>query len=153
MSTTSGLLRIPLLIAAAVVVIRIVLEQLGMPRAVVDIFGVTWLLVLVPAYFGFRIGGTTEPSPFKPFFKLTVSFVALVRLMIIPTYWLAYALNWQSYRFLTEFGGNVGEGIGPLAGYLLIPIRNFFIWLVLGSVAGGLAGSIVLAIRRKLKQN
>jgi hypothetical protein len=41
----------------------------------------------------------------------------------------------------------VGEGIGPLQGYLVIPGRNAVVWIVMAMVIGLALGSILLLIK------
>ena len=60
---TKAMMRVPLIIAAAVVIIRIVLEQAGAPNSINSIFGVAWLYFLVPVYFAKQIGRSGATSP------------------------------------------------------------------------------------------
>lgn len=139
----------PLLIAAVFVVFRIVLERFEAPEMVNNIFGVAWLYFLVPIYFALQITGTDEPKPYKSLFTITSIFALLTRLMVMPTYWLAYMFNWEQPRFDATQGGVVGEGVTPLSGYLIIPWRNVLIWVIFATLVGGLIGSIVVVIRRR----
>ena len=69
--------------------------------------------------------------------------------MVIPTYWLAYAYQWPQARFSTDAGGNVGPGITPLWGYVLIPIGAALLWILISLLVGGGLGSILIAVKRK----
>jgi hypothetical protein len=71
------------------------------------------------------------------------------RLMIIPTYWLAYMFQWKAPRFGLQMGGVVGEGISPVEGYLWIPVRNALVWIVGGTIIGMIIAGVALLIRRR----
>lgn len=144
-----GLMKWPLLAAAILVVLRVVSEQAGAPEAVNRIFGVTWLYFIVPVYFALKITAAGDEHPYKTLFIKMAIFVALVRLMVLPTYWLAYAFDWEALRFSAEQGGVVGDGISPLHGYLLIPLGAFLFWLIAATLVGGGIGSIVIAWKRR----
>jgi hypothetical protein len=146
-----GMMKRPLLIAAALVFLRLVSEQLGAPEAVNKIFGVTWLYFLVPVYFARKIVAANDARPYQTLFLKMAGFVALVRLMLIPVYWLAYKFNWSALRFSAEQGGVVGDGISPLSGYVLIPLGAFIFWLMAGTLAGGGIGALVIAWQRRAK--
>ena len=96
---TKGMMKVPLIIAAVVVVLRVVLEQLGSPESVNQIFGVAWLYFIVPFCFAIRISRSGESKPYRALFKNLLLYVTYTRLMVMPTYWLAYALQWTSTRF------------------------------------------------------
>ncbi len=145
-----GIMKLPLLIAALLVILRVVSEQLGAPEAVNRIFGVTWLYFLVPIYFARKIAATNDARPYKTLFLKMASFVALVRLMVLPTYWLAYKFNWTALRFSAEQGGVVGDGISPFNGYVLIPLGAYIFWLLAATLLGGGIGSLVIAWKRRV---
>jgi hypothetical protein len=149
MQRFNSLMKKLLLLAAALVVARVVLERLGAPESINNVFGVVWLYLVAPVLFGIQIAASEESRPFMALFKNLVVFSAITRLMVMPTYWLAYLYQWAPPRFGTELGGVVGEGVSPLAGYLLIPIRNAMIWVVLAIVVGMILGSVTLLIRRR----
>ena len=140
----SSLIRLPLIIAAIVVVVRVVLEQIGAPSGVNQVFGVAWLYLLVPIYFGVNLAAADRP--YKSLLKTLLCFVAYTRLMVMATYIAAYLLNWTAPRFSVEGGGVVGEGVTALQGLLLIPVRNLLIWIVLGTLVGMIIGSVVVAL-------
>ncbi len=144
-----GMMKWPLLIAAILVILRVVSEQLSAPEAINRIFGVTWLYFLVPIYFALKIAATNDAQPYKTLFIKMAIFVALVRLMVIPAYWLAYKFNWNASRFDAEQGGVVGDGISPLSGYVLIPLGAFLFWLVAATLAGGGLGALMIAWKRR----
>ncbi len=146
---TKGMMKTPLIVAAVVIVLRIVLEQLGSPGSVNNIFGVAWLYFIVPVYFAFCISSGGESKPYRALLKNLLLYNTYTRLMVMPTYWLAYALQWSAPRFDLEMGGVVGEGVSPLAGYLGIPLRNAVIWIVVATVLGMIIGGVTLLIRRR----
>ena len=140
----------PLIIAAAVVVIRVILEESGAPSLLNNIFGVTWLYFLLPIYFAFQIAQDAPSKPYMRLFQVTVVFLFLTRLMVSATYCLAYVFSWSAPRFSVQGGGVVGEGVTPLQGLVLIPLQNLVIATIFGTVIAMIIGSIVLAIRRRL---
>ncbi len=149
-SDTRNMLKWPLIIAAIVIVLRIILEQLGAPEGVSNIFGVAWLHLIVPFYLAHQISAAESGRPYQALFKNLSLYTVYARLMVMLTYWLAYALQWQSPRFLAgEQGGNVGEGISALQGYLVIPVRNAIVWIVMATIVGMALGSILLVIKRR----
>jgi hypothetical protein len=145
-----GVLKWPLIIAAVVVISRVVLERAGAPEAVNNILSVVVLYVLIaPLYFAFRIATTGVVRPYITLLKTTALYTMLARAMVIPTYWLAYYYQWQQPRFSTAQGGVVGPGVTPLFGYVLIPIGAALVWIIISLVVGGGLGSIVIAVKRK----
>jgi hypothetical protein len=143
----------PLLAAAAIIVGRIVLEQLGAPEMANNLLGVAWLYFLVPIYFARQISGSGDPKPFKSLIKSTALYAAYTRLMVMPTYWLAYMFNWTAPRFSAAQGGVVAvdgaEQMSPLMAYLIVPVRNALIWIVFATIVGALVGWITFAILRR----
>jgi len=145
-----GSFKVPLIIAAILVVGRVLLERAGAPDSINNLLSVVVFYVLVvPLYFAFRIAKTGVPHPYSTLLKSTALFTALARAMVIPTYWLAYAYQWPQPRFSTAEGGNVGPGITPLWGYVLIPIGAALLWILVSLVVGGGLGSILIAVKRK----
>jgi hypothetical protein len=118
-----GMLKWPLIIAAILVVGRIIVEQGGAPGWVANLFSVVILYVFVaPIYFAFRIANSGIERPYRTLLKKTALFTALARSMVIPTYWLAYHFQWTAPRFSVAEGGNVGPNVPPIAGYVFIPL-------------------------------
>ena len=145
-----GLLKWPLIIAAVIIVLRIVLEQAGAPDTINNLFSVVILYVFIaPLYFAYRIANSGEPKAYRMLLKTTALFTALARAIVIPTYWLAYMYHWPQPRFSVAQGGNVGPDVGPLMGYLGIPLAAAVAWIIVSLVAGGGLGSILIAIMRK----
>ena len=150
-SDTGNRLKWPLIVTAIVVVLRIVLEQLGAPDSINNLLGVAWLHLLAPFYFAYRIWESENDQPYRALFKDLFNYTLYARLMVLATYWTAYLWQWQSHRFLLAGGGNVGEGIGPFQGYLVIPVRNALVWTVMAMVVGMALGSILLLIKGRGK--
>ena len=146
-----GALKWPLIIAAILVVLRVVLERAGSPEPINNILSVVVLYVLIaPLYFAFRIAKTGVASrPYVTLLKTTALYTMLARAMVIPTYWLAYYYQWQQPRFSVAQNGVVGPGVTPLFGYVLIPIGAAFVWIIVSLIVGGGVGSIVIAAKRK----
>ncbi len=148
-SVTAGLMKTGVLVAACIIVLRIVLEQLGAPESINNIFGVAWLYLIFAVLLALRIAASGEAGPYKILFKSLLLFSVYTRIMVIPTYMLAYLLNWQAPRFGVKMGGNVGPGVDTLSGLFLIPIRNAFIWVVLATVLGMIIGGAVIFAKKQ----
>ncbi len=129
-----------LLLAAAIILIRLITEQLGAPDWVNMIFGVAWLYFIVPVFFAREIIAGGDEKPMKTLAVSLFFFALYTRLMVAVTYMLAYAFSWQAPRFLYENGGTVGSEVSPLDGYLLIPARNILVWVVAAMLVGMLIG-------------
>lgn len=147
--STRAMMKWPLIIAAALIVVRIVLEQVGAPETVNNIFGVAWLYFIVPFYFAARIAKSGDPKPFRVLFKKLLLFSIYTRLMVMPAYWLAYAFEWAAPRFSLAMGGVVGEGVTPLQGTIWYPGRNAIVWIIFAVALGMILGGVSLLIRRR----
>src|SRR5262245_55727482 len=113
-----GIMKGPLLIAAALVVLRIISEQAGAPEAMSNQISVAVVCVLAaPIDFALRIGNSGIAHPYSTLLKTVALFAALARAMVIPTYWLAYVYQWPQRRFSTAAGGVVGPGVTPMMAY------------------------------------
>lgn len=139
----------PLLVAAVIVIVRVVSEQVGAPESVNFIFGVVWLYFIVPFTFVSAILKSGAGRPYVELFKNLLVFSVLTRLMVVPTYWLAYAFQWPALRFRLDAGGVVGEGVTPLFGYLIYPALNGLSWVIFAVLVGMLLGGITLYVRRR----
>jgi hypothetical protein len=146
---TGSLMKAGILAAACIIVVRIVLEQVGAPESVNNIFGVAWLYLIFPVLFALRIAASGEPGPFKALLKTLLLFGVYTRLMVMATYMLAYLLKWQAPRFSTKMGGNVGPDVGAFQGLLVVPVRNALIWIVMVILVGMIIGGAVLFAKRK----
>ena len=146
---TGGLMKAGVLVAACIIVVRIILEQFGAPESVNNIFGVAWLYLVFPVLFALRIAASGEPGPFKALFKTLLLFGVYTRLMVMASYMLAFLFKWQAPRFSLKMGGNVGPDVSALQGLLVIPVRNALIWIVMATVLGMIIGGIILFRKRK----
>ena len=147
-----GMMKWPLIIAAIFVVVRVILERLGSPEWINNVFSIVILYILiVPLYFSVRIANSGVERPYRTLLKKTALYTVLARSMVIPFYWLAYYYQWSNFRFSVAGGGNVGPNVTPLFGYVLIPIGAMVAWIVVSLVLGGGLGSIVIAVKRKAR--
>jgi hypothetical protein len=140
-----GILKWPLILAAVVTILRVVVEQSGAPASTTNLFSVVAIhLVIAPLYFALRIAASGIPRPYATQFKLTVLFVVLARAMVLPTYWLGYIFQWHQERFSQMLGPNVS----PFVGYIGVPFGTAAVWIVISTIFGGIMGSIVIAAWR-----
>ena len=136
-----GILKGPLIVAAIVVVLRVIVERAGVSESVSNVFSVVALhLFIVPLYFSIRIGMSGIPRPYLTQVKLVLLFVLAARAMIIPTYWLAHVLGWQQNRF-----GGLAADVPPLTAYFTIPFATAGLWIVVSVIFGSALGWIVIA--------
>jgi hypothetical protein len=147
MSGETKLMKWGILLAAAIIVLRIALEQFGAPDSVCKVFGVAWLYFLFPVLFAIQIRAQKDSRPFRRLLKNVILFAFYTRVMVMITYMMAYAFKWTSPRFIYP-GGNVGPNVDALTGILLIPLRNILIWVVLATILGMIIGSITLLVKR-----
>ena len=140
-----ALLKWPLIVTLAVIVVRIILEESGAPQAINIIFGVAWLQIFIPVYLGIALANHKDLPPFVTLAKLVVLYALCSRLMVLVTYSMAYVFQWSAPRFSVAGGGVVGEGVTPLQGMLLTPASNQVFWVIGGIVSGILLGSTTLA--------
>lgn len=148
-SSTTGVMKAGIIVAAIIIVVRIILELLGAPEAINNIFGVAWLYFIIPVLFAFGIVSGGETSPYKALLKNIVLFGIYTRLMILVTYLAAYQFRWQAPRFGGGQGGNVAPNIGPLQGLLIIPLRNAAVWVVFVALIGMIIGGIAIFFKKK----
>ncbi len=146
---TGSLMKIGIIVAAGIIVVRIVLEQVGAPESINNIFGVAWLYFIFPVLFALRISKAGMPGPFKALFMDILLFGVYTRLMVMVTYMAAYLLKWPAPRFSSSMGGNVGADVSAIQGLLVIPARNALIWVLFVVVVGMIIGSITLLVRKR----
>ena len=141
-----GILKWPLIVAAAVVVLRVVVERAGAPAVVSNMLSVAALHTLLgPLYFAVQTGLSSVQSPYRLLIKLTGIYAVLTRAMIIPTYWLARIFEWPESRF----AGLAGPDVTPFVGFIALPFLTAAFWIVISLVVGGAIGTVVLAIVRR----
>jgi hypothetical protein len=147
-----GMLKVPLIVAAILVVGRVVLERAGAPGWLNNLFSLVIFYVFVaPLYFAFRIANSGVDRPYRTLFKKIALFTALARSMVIPIYWLAYHYQWPEFRFSVAGGGNVGPNVSPFMGYIGIPLVAALAWILISLVVGGGLGSLVVRTKRKAR--
>jgi hypothetical protein len=140
-----GILKWPLLLAAVVVVLRVIVERAGAPAAVSNVLSIVALhTVLGPLYFAIRIGSAGPPRPYFTLIKLVGLYAVCTRAMIIPIYWMARIFNWSESRF----GGLSGST--PITGFIFIPFATGAFWIMASLVFGSAFGMVVVAIMRAL---
>jgi hypothetical protein len=148
MPDESKVMRLGLILAAVVIVLRIVLEQAGAPEKLSFFCGVAWLFFIFPVLFALSIRAHNVASPFKSLLKDVLLFVLCTRVMVMITYMLAYIFSWKASRFAFP-AGTVGENVSVWAGMLFIPLRLLLIWTVMATILGMIIGSITLLLKRK----
>ena len=144
-----NLIKVPILIALAVTVVRATVEALGAPTAVSMTLGVVWLHILFPIYFAMKILDLGFERPFVTLIKTTVMWAVPVRVVVALTYVLGYVYQIDSSRFQTGSLGPVGEGVTPLDGYLLLPLLNFGSWMFGAVVLAAITGGLTLMVKKR----
>ena len=138
----------PLIVTLVVIAIRILLEEMGAPGALSNVFAVAWLAFLIAIYFAVGLAASRESHPYKALIRLIAVYGVCARLMVAVSYSLAYVFGWSAPRF--SGGGIVGEEVTALQGLLLLPAFNMVPGLIMTIGSGLLVGPAVLAIRRKM---
>ena len=143
-------LKWPLVVAAIFVVGRVALERSGAPLAITNMVSVSVLVTLIfPLYFAWRISRSGEQHSYKELIKSVLLFAVLARLMVVPTYWLAYVYQWADPRFSESASGVVGPDITAIQAYVLVPLGLTLSWVIGAMIIGGGLGSILIAVRRR----
>lgn len=142
----SNLVKLPILVAAGVIVIRIVLEFANTPNGLTQIFGVAWLDILVPIYLALKIADSGMEKPFLSTIKAMLLYAIPARLMVAITYILAYAFDWTLSRFTIVIGSNAT----PLQGYLTIPATGFAFGIVSALIGAIVFGGLTLLIKQRM---
>ena len=84
------ILKWPLIVAAIVVVLRVIVERAGAPAAVSNMLSVAALTtVLGPLYFALQIALARKPGPYLMLIQLILIYAECARAMVLPTYWAA----------------------------------------------------------------
>jgi hypothetical protein len=141
-----------LTVAAILIVIRILLEQIGAPFLVASVFGVVWLYFIMPAVFAVVIKNNGHARAFGRLMKNILLFAVYTRIMVAITYVAAHFMNWPAGRFAASQGGTVGPEVQSSQKLLLIITRNATIWIVMAAIIGMVVGSISLYVKgRRMK--
>jgi len=140
-----GILKWPLIVAAVVVVLRIVNERAGGPPALSSALSVVALhTLLAPVYFAIRIAGSGAERPYAALLKLILVYVLWTRAMLIPVYWLARIFQWPEARF----EGLWGPRSNAFVGFIAVPFLTALFWIVASVVVGGAIGAGLIAVMR-----
>jgi hypothetical protein len=140
-----GILKWPLIIAAAVVVLRIANERAGGPPLLSSTLSVVALhTLLFPIYCAIRLAGIGMDRPYVALLKSIFVYAVLTRVMLLPVYWLARIFEWPEARFYGLFG----PGVNPFMGFIVVPFVTALFWIVTSVVVGGAIGAALLAIVR-----
>ena len=136
-------LKWPLVVAAVVVVLRVVAERAGAPGSVSNALSIVALHTLIgPLYFAVRVGRTAKPHPYLTLMGLIALYAVCTRAMVLPTYWLGRIFQWPESRF-----AGLAEA-SPFAGFVSIPFMTAGLWICASVVIGGAIGAVTLAIVR-----
>lgn len=149
MADDSKIMKWVTIVAAIIIVVRIVLEQASAPGTVNFIFGVAWLYFILPVLFALSIRMKACAGPYWILLKDVFLFAVYTRVMVMITYMLAYVFKWKAPRFSAGMGGNVGDNIDALTGLLIIPLRNVAYWIIMAVIVGMIVGSATLLLKRK----
>src|SRR5436190_20232169 len=100
MKSESGILKWPLIIAAIIVVVRVIFERMGVPETVNNLLSIAAMhTVIVPVYIAIQLGRRNAERPFFSLFLQIAVYAVLTRLMILPTYWAGRIFHWTNNRF------------------------------------------------------
>ena len=141
------ILKWPLIVAAIVVVLRVIVERGGASAAVSNMLSVAALTtVLGPLYFAFQIGLARKPHPYLMLIQLIFIYALCARAMVLPIYWAARMFNWTESRFAGVDAPN------PLVGFIALPLITAVFWIGASMVTGSVIGFITLAmVRSRMK--
>ena len=142
------LIKLPVAVAAAVVVIRVILELAGATGWLPNIFGVAWLDILVPIYLGIKIAEAGMPKPLLELIKAMLMYAVVARGLVAVTYILAYVFGWSSNRFQAV----IPSDATPLQGFITIPLTGMGFGLLSALLGAVVFGGLTLLIRRRTGQ-
>ncbi|MFQ5628180.1 MAG: hypothetical protein ACE5I1_05415 [bacterium] len=141
-----NLAKLPIFVAAGVVVIRLILELAGVTGWLPQVFGVAWLDILVPIYLALKIADGGFDKPFLSIIKAMLMYAIPARVMVAITYILAYALEWRTARFALV----IPENATPLQGYLTIPATGVGFGILSALVGAAVFGGLTLLIKQRM---
>jgi hypothetical protein len=137
-----GILKWPLIIAAVVVALRVVVERAGGSPVLSNALSVAVLhTLLAPIYFASRLAGSGVERPYRALLKLILLYAVWTRAMVILVYWLARIYEWPESRFY----GLWGPDVNAFEGFIGVPFVTALSWIVGSLLVGGAVGSVVLA--------
>jgi hypothetical protein len=127
MKSSLGILKWPLIVAAFVVVVRVLLERAGLPESVTNWLSIVALHTFIgPIYIAIRLARSQTGRPYVSLIKLVVLYAVLTRIMILPTYWAGRIFEWTQSRF----NGTWGPGVDAFRGFVGVPLVTAAIWIV-----------------------
>jgi hypothetical protein len=142
-----GILKLPLVLAVVVIVLRIIVERAGAPENISNLFSAVALhTVLVPVYLAIRLAGSDVPRPYLTLLRLILTYVVITRAILLVVYWLARIFRWQQGRF-----GGLSDS-SPLMGFFVIPFATAAFWIVASVAGGGAIACVILAIMKAVKK-
>ena len=144
------LLKKGLIAAIAVIIIRIVLEQMGVQSSVATVFSVAWFYFVMPVFFASALVAAGDAAIYKNLAITIVKFTLVTRVVVALTYIAAYNFQWTAPRFSVQRGGSVGEGVTALQGNVITPLLGIVAWLVIALVIGMIIGSVTILIKRRM---
>lgn len=144
-SQRMALVKMPIFIGAAFVVIRVILELAGVTGMIPKIFGVTWLDILVPIYLAIQIHGRGEAKPFMELIKSMATYAIPVKFLVGLSYLLAHAFQWHGPRF----GAATSPDTTALEGFVGIPGTTFIVGVITSLVAAAVIGGLTLLIKQR----
>ena len=147
------ILKSVVILVGTVVVTRLIMEEADAPSWLSGVFGVTWLLGLIPGYLATKIARSNEMRPYFVLARVSVGFVLIAASMVGITYSLAYPLGFSAYRFTVDSGGVVGDSVTPVQGLIMTPLTNFGLTLGIGLAAAIVIGPSVLWILRRSRRH
>ncbi|MCA9741621.1 MAG: hypothetical protein H6695_12540 [Deferribacteres bacterium] len=145
-SQRMALVRMPIIIGAAFVIIRVALELGGMNNIVPKILGVAWLDILVPIYLAFKINGMGIAKPFTALIKSMATYAIPVKLLVALSYLLAHAFRWSGPRF----GVASSPTTTAFEGFVGIPLNIFVVAVVTSLLAAAVFGGITLFVVQRM---
>lgn len=136
-----------------VLVLRVLLEKLGLPLGVVTLFGIIWLIVPVAAYLGVEAAKT---GSLRRFWGWMLGYTYAIRIFIVGVMLVATHFHLGTHfdnsavtRF-TAFGREVRLEANSWAQYrTLIVVPQLVAWAGLTLLAGALVGWPCYAIARR----
>src|SRR6185436_20160997 len=127
MKSDFGILKWPLIVAAVVVVVRVILERMNVSETINNLLSIAVMhTLIVPIYIAIALGLRKSPRPFLTLFKLIALYAVLTRIMVLPTYWAARIFQWRNSRF----DGLWGDGIDAFSGFIRLPFLTAASWIV-----------------------
>src|SRR4030095_342040 len=132
-------LKWPVVLAAAVIFARVVVERLGATTQVTNWFSSVALILLLPLYFAVRIANSGVSHPYREQFLTTALYAMLVRAMVLLVYWLAFIYKWAEPRF-----EGVYNNPNPFMGIVVVPFLTAVFWIVASVIVGGGLGSLII---------